>query len=448
MSSSKLQLQNNLTGMVEPFQPLEKGYVRMYVCGITPYDLPHLGHGRCYVSFDVLYRLLNFFGYSVTYCRNFTDIDDKIIAKAITEFGDPQEYARVTARYIPAFHAAMNALGCLSPDHEPQVTENIDEIISFVQKLVDLQHAYVVDGDVYFSIDSFREYGKLSRQRPEDLRAGKRVELNDKKRDPLDFALWKSEAEGTFFKSPWGYGRPGWHIECSALARRYLGDQIDLHGGGRDLIFPHHENEIAQTESLTKSQFARFWCHNGFVQINREKMSKSLGNFFTLDELFQKFDPMLLRYYFVAHHYAAPLEFSFDDVSSLSKSYQRLVRVLQNVKYDQVTREQVQNNEIGARMLAFLCDDLNTPGMFGVVFENLDKIANDPQNAAIVAKLLKGVCGLDLKPLEEKAIELTPEIERLIVEREEAREQKDWTRADAIRDKLRALGYVVRDTRL
>ncbi len=322
-----LKITNTLSGKKESFVPLKAPEVKMYVCGVTPYDYAHLGHGRVYVIFDVLYRLLTFSGYKVTYCRNFTDIDDKLLNRAKKELGDRLAYERLATKFIDAFHDDMNALNCLPPTYEPRVTEHITEIIEFIDGLVKKEKAYIVNGDVYFSIEQFPNYAQLSKHKLKDLRAGARVEVQEKKKDPLDFALWKSELEETFWKSPWGWGRPGWHIECSTLARLYLGEQIDLHAGGMDLIFPHHDNEIAQTEALIGKPFVKYWMHNAFVRIDKEKMSKSLGNFFTLQEVFKKFDPIVIRYLYLTHHYRSPLDFSFDDLEAAHKTYQKLARI-------------------------------------------------------------------------------------------------------------------------
>jgi cysteinyl-tRNA synthetase len=441
-----LVITNTLTGKKEVFKSMHNDAVRLYVCGITPYDAAHVGHGRVYVTFDVLYRLLTFLGYTVTYCRNFTDIDDKLLSKSEKEFGTPQRYKEIADRYIQSYTEDMRALGCLPPSVEPRVTENIPEIITFIQGLIDAGKAYESDGDVYFSIAQFPAYGALAKHKLEDLRAGARVEVNDKKRDPLDVALWKSEKEGTFWKSPWGYGRPGWHIECSALAAKFLGKQIDIHAGGLDLIFPHHENEIAQSEALFNVPFSAYWMHNGFVRVNAEKMSKSLGNFFTLRQVFEQFDPMVVRYYILSHHYKAPLEFSFDDLEAVQKSYKRLCKVFESVpSSDNLLPAQEMQSPVVKKMVAFLCDDLNTPGMFGVLFEHLTELQQDPAQLTLVKSFIVQVLGLNLIPLPEKVIERTPEIEQLLKEREEARVAKDWKRADEIRDRLQAIGFVVQD---
>ncbi|MCX5921769.1 MAG: cysteine--tRNA ligase [Candidatus Dependentiae bacterium] len=440
-----LKITNTLTGKKELFTPLEGNNVRLYVCGITPYDYAHVGHGRVYVIFDVLYRLLNFLNYNVKYCRNFTDIDDKLLSKAVKETGNEQDYKDVAQRYITTFTHDMAQLNCTVPTYEPRVTDSIPAIIKFIKGLVDNGTAYVVDGDVYFHIPAFPAYGMLSKQKLDELVVGARVEANDKKKNPLDFALWKSEEEGQFWQSPWGWGRPGWHIECSALAAHYLGKHIDIHAGGMDLIFTHHENEIAQSEGLFGAPFARYWMHNAFVRINKEKMSKSLGNFFTLRDVFTKFDPMVVRFYYLNHYYRSPLDFSFDDIEAVQKSYQKLCRVLQEYTAQDVDAATVHESVIVKKMLVFLCDDLNTPGMLGVVFENLGELQRTAHEACSVKAFLQNVLGLSLQPLPVEEAIVTPEIKQLLAERETARVAKDWTRADVIRDQLKALGFEVQD---
>lgn len=444
-----LYLTNSLTGKKEEFKPIEASRVLMYVCGVTPYDHAHVGHGRCYITFDVLFRLLKFLDYQVVYCRNFTDIDDKILNKAEKEFGDRQRYKDITARYISSYHADMQKLNCLPPTYEPRVTETIDSIIEFIAGLVDQGKAYAVEGDVYFRINTFPEYGKLSKHKLEDLRAGERVEVNSKKEDPLDFVLWKSEKEGTFWKSPWGYGRPGWHIECSAMASKYLAPHIDIHAGGLDLMFPHHENEIAQSEALQGAPFARYWVHNGFVQVNKEKMSKSLGNFFMLQDVFKEFDPMVVRYYILTHQYRTPLDFSFDDMKATQKSYERLCRIFESVEpCKPFSHEMAKNTPIIQAMLTFLCDDFNTPGMFGVLFEKLPEIQSNPALMAKVKAFLIDILGLRMEPLAQAVIEITPEVLALIDERLKARAEKNWARADEIRDQLQSMGIDLKDRKL
>ncbi len=434
-----------MSAVKELLNPIEPGKVRMYVCGITPYDYSHVGHGRSAVSFDFVYRLLKFLGYNVTYCRNFTDIDDKLINRAQREFGDGLKYHEVAKKFMKAYHEDMHQLHCVAPTYEPLVTQTIPEIIAFVQGLIDAGKAYWVDGDVYFRIDTALDYGKLSKQKLDELRAGARVEINDKKEDPLDFALWKGEVEGTFFKSPWGWGRPGWHIECSAMAAKFLGEHLDIHGGGADLIFPHHENEIAQSEGLFGEPFVRYWLHNAFVRINKEKMSKSLGNFFTLRDVFQQVHPTLLRFYFLNHHYRSPLDFAFEDIESLHKSYQRLCRAFERVQATPMTSAEFEKVSVGKKIMEFVLDDFNTVGMWGVIFEVLSDLEKDTYQAGALKYLLQEVLGLPLQMLPEKTVEITPEIAHLLQEREEARAAKDWKKADKIRDQLLALGVSVQD---
>lgn len=461
-------LTNTLTGTKQTFIPRIPGQVSMYVCGITPYDDSHVGHARVYVSFDVLYRLLRYCGYHVTYCRNFTDVDDKIIRKSEQEFGNQAHAADIAQRYIKNYHADMLKLNCTAPAYEPCVTQHIPEIITFIQGLIDKDVAYEIDGDVYFAIQQFPAYGALSKHKLEDLRAGARVQVNEKKRDPLDFALWKHEPDGLSWPSPWGPGRPGWHIECSALAEKYLGMNIDIHAGGLDLVFPHHENEKAQSEALHNVPLVNYWLHNGFVRINEEKMSKSLGNFFTLRDVFKHSHPMVVRYYILTHHYRAPLEFSFEGLQSAEKSYRKLCRLFANVTADtNITYESQKDVAPVQDMLKFLCDDLNTPGMFGVLYGELNSLhqvtgaTNNGVNSAghdslsstlpdsLQARAIKGflieVLGLTLEQLPETETAVTAEMTQLLADREHARANKDWTRADIIRDQLNALGYQVQD---
>jgi len=441
---------NTLTGKKEQFASQNPQAVSMYVCGITPYDYAHIGHGRVYVTFDVLFRLLTFLGYKVSYCRNFTDIDDKIIARAQKELNDEHKFLEIPKKYIAAYTQDMDRLNCLQPNYQPCVTDHMSEIIDFIQGLVDAGKAYVADGDVYFSIKQFAEYGKLSKRNLDDLQVGARVEVNPKKKNPLDFVLWKGESEGgVAWDSPWGKGRPGWHIECSALAKRYFGNTIDIHAGGLDLIFPHHENEIAQSEGLHKKQFANYWMHNGFVQVNKEKMSKSLDNFFTLRDVFTQFDPMVVRFYLLSHHYKAPLDFSFDDIVACQKSYQKLCRVFDDANCDvNQNPSQIMQSEIVNKMLNFLGDDLNTPGMWGVVFENISIINQDATQRCQIKAFIHQVIGLPVAPLPEKEQVMTPEIQQLLQEREQARAAKDWEKSDTIRDKLVQLGWNIQDKKI
>ena len=455
-----LKVTNTLTGKKEIFESIGKNKVKMYVCGITPYDAAHIGHGRVAVVFDVFYRLLKFLDYDVAYCRNYTDIDDKLLKKADQELGDSLRYKEIAEKYIKMFEVDVDELNCLRPTFEPRVTDNMSEIIKFIDDLVHSGAAYVSGGDVYFSVKSFSGYGTLSKHNLDDLQSGARVEVSEVKMDPLDFALWKRSSEGTFWESPWGWGRPGWHIECSVLANKFLGDQIDIHGGGMDLIFPHHENEIAQSEAHNKKPFVNYWIHNAFVVIDKEKMSKSMGNFFTLRQVFEQFEPRLIRYYILKHYYRAPLDFSFDEIESSKKSFNKIANtfcdpdISKSCKSDigslceKETLAQVQESKVASQMLNFLLDDLNTSGMFGVLFENLSDLKNNPQELCAVKTVLTDILGLTLEPLAEKEVQIAPEIQKLIDDRAQARLDKNWALADQIRDQLAVLGVEVQDKKL
>jgi len=444
--SKDMILTNTLTGTKEIFTPRTSGRVLMYVCGVTPYDDAHIGHGRCYVTFDVLYRLLKALGYDVTYARNFTDIDDKLLNRAEKELGDRMRYHEIAERYMQSFSQDMQLLNCLTPDAQPCATAMIDQMLELIQQLIAKKHAYVVGGDVYFSVRSFKDYGKLSKRNLEDLVAGARVDINEKKQDPLDFALWKSEPNGTFWKSPWGYGRPGWHIECSAMARTLLAPHIDIHGGGMDLIFPHHENEIAQSEGVDGPNFANYWVHNAFVRINQEKMSKSLGNFFTLKQVFEQFNPMVVRFYYLNHNYTNPLEFSLDGLTAAQKTYTKLCRLLSCADEKISEIKDILSSSVANKMLDFVCDDLNNAGALGVLFESTDVLSNNKHECACVRWLMQNIFGLTLAPLPiREQVAMTPEIQALIEQREQARKSKDWTTADALREQLKHLGVEVQD---
>lgn len=426
-------------------QPLpQRKKLLLYVCGVTPYDHAHLGHGRCYVTFDLLFRLLTFLGYEVTYTRNFTDIDDKLINRAEKELNDPTQYLMLANKYIESFHEDMKALNCRSPHYEPRVTQTIPQIISFIEGLIALNKAYVTTvGDVYYDISSFPSYGKLSQRSLDDLQAGARVSVRSDKKSPLDFALWKATDTEPGWDSPWGLGRPGWHIECSAMAKEYLGQTIDIHGGGMDLIFPHHENEIAQSEGLHEKPFSLCWMHNAFVRVNKEKMSKSLGNFLTLKDACKTADPMVLRYYYLIHHYRNPLDFSPEDIAASAKSYQKLCQAFEGIEPASRTEILASDDERIIDLIAALCDDLNVAKFMGLVFEGLSTMG--PNEKALVKGLFNEVLGLDLMPEEKPDIVITPEIQELINQREEARNNHDWATADALRDRLQELGVEVQD---
>lgn len=444
---------NSLTREKEPLQPLEPGRLRMYVCGITVYDYCHIGHARMLVVFDMVARYLRHQGYELTYVRNITDIDDKIIKRA-AENGESID--SLTARFIAAMQEDLEALGTIAPDHEPRATRHIGAIIAMIERLIDNGHAYAADnGDVYYDVSSFPEYGRLSGKRLEDLRAGARVEVDEAKQDPLDFVLWKAAKPGEpAWDSPWGKGRPGWHIECSAMSTAVLGEHFDIHGGGMDLKFPHHENEIAQSCGATGKPFVNLWMHNGFVQVDDEKMSKSLGNFFTIRDVLAHYQPELVRYFLLASHYRSPLNYSDAQLDAARAALERLYLTLRDVP----PANKPVDNEFADRFHAAMRDDFNTPVAFAALFD-LAREANrlkvdDPQRAAgLSASLLElgGVLGL----LQQKPEDFlragrgngpdAEEIEALIAKREAARKNRDFAEADRIRDELAARGIQLED---
>jgi cysteinyl-tRNA synthetase len=443
----KLFLTNTLSHTKKAFVPLDPCRVLLYVCGITPYSASHLGHARCYTTFDVLYRLLTMLGYTVSYCRNITDIDDKLLRKAEHELGNQFLYRQIAKKYMRAFEHDMDQLNCLKPTIEPSVTDNIDAIIDFIQALIDKGHAYRAGNNVYFSVRTYKDYGKLSRQKLHELHSGVRVDSSQEKKDPLDFALWKSEPENMFWQSPWGWGRPGWHIECSALAFRYLGPSIDIHAGGLDLSFPHHENEIAQSEARFNVPFARYWLHNGLVSVDKQKMSKSLGNVLTIASIIEQYDPMVLRFYLLSHHYRSPIDFSLENLAAAQKTYRRLCTFFDDTEIpknydcqDFITIPLVE------QMLTVLCDDLNSQGMFGILFESLDTIGEAQR--PIVKHFLKEIVGLSLIKWDEKKATITPEIQSLIEQRDQARARKDWKKADQLRLQLENIGVKIHDHKI
>lgn len=363
-----LHIHNSLTGKKELFIPIEPGKIRMYVCGMTVYDYCHLGHARVMVVFDAVVRYLRALGYQVTYVRNITDIDDKIIKRAAENH---EGIDALTARFIDAMHEDERALGALPPDIEPRATDSIPEIISLTQTLINKSYAYVAaNGDVYYDVSRFEHYGELSGKRLEDLRAGSRVEVDEAKDDPLDFVLWKAAKPGEpSWNSPWGPGRPGWHIECSAMSGHCLGDHFDIHGGGMDLKFPHHENEIAQSEGATGHKFVNVWMHNGFVQVNEEKMSKSLGNFFTVREVLKHYTPEIVRYFIIGSHYRGPLTYSTENLDNAKAALERFYMALRSLPSEQEAGIKGQETEYEQRFSAAMDDDFNTPGALAVMFD-------------------------------------------------------------------------------
>ncbi len=491
-----IRLHNTLTQKVEPFEPLVPGKASLYVCGITTYDLAHAGHGRTYTTFDVLARHLRARGFQVTVVRNVTDVDDRILARAKERGEDP---LALSARVSDACDAQLRALGVRDPDHEPKVSTHIREIIALVESLIAKGHAYVAPGargqDVYFAVRSFPQYGKLSHRNLDDLQAGARVEVGETKRDPMDFALWKGETEWGW-ESPWGKGRPGWHIECSAMAEKYLGPHFDIHCGGMDLIFPHHENEIAQSEAAYGPPLARYWVHAGFLNVDKEKMSKSLGNFVTIADCLERNDPEALRYFFLGTHYHGPLSFDAEKREDGRVSFpgvdeaERRVEYLYNTREALVTAAQGAEAAVGnvlqgqakivdgapARVLSALDNDLNTPQALAVIAE-LAKAANEivvqigklkgnkaaqdsaRQLAARAVESLDGCCapmGLMQataavfaartrgRRLKARGLDAAV-IDAKVKERAEARAAKDFARADAVRKELGAMGVEVLD---
>src|ERR1043166_1137919 len=355
-----LKIFNTLSGQKEEFVPLTPGEVKMYVCGVTVYDSSHVGHARSFLTFDMIYRYLRFAGYNVEFVRNFTDVDDKIIKRANDE---KVTCKAITDRYIEEFHSDSEALGLLRPGYEPRATEHIAEIIALIQRLEEKGFAYQVDGDVFYAVEKFAGYGKLSRKNIDELESGARVEVDERKRSPLDFALWKSSKPGEpVWESPWGPGRPGWHVECSAMSTKYLGQPFDIHGGGRDLIFPHHENEIAQSEAAGGMPLARYWIHNGFLNINQEKMSKSLGNVYTISEVLKHRDAAALRIYFLGSHYRSPMDFSLQGLEEAARGIDRIYETIDRAERAEAAK--VKSDADGQLLDAFrqeMDEDFNTP---------------------------------------------------------------------------------------
>ncbi|AFS69241.1 cysteine--tRNA ligase [Exiguobacterium antarcticum] len=455
-----IQLYNSMTGKKEPFKPLEEGKVKMYVCGPTVYNYIHIGNARPAIVFDTVRRYFTYRGYEVKYVSNFTDVDDKIIRTA-NELGE--DYHELTKRFIDAYHADTGALNVQKADIHPLVTETMDDIIAFIEVLVEKGNAYASSGDVYFRTRSFENYGQLSQQSIDELRSGARIEVGEKKEDPLDFVLWKAAKPGEpAWTSPWGEGRPGWHIECSAMAKKYLGDTIDIHAGGQDLKFPHHENEIAQSEACNSQKFANYWMHNGFLNIENEKMSKSLGNFLTVHEAIQAVDPMVLRFFMLSVQYRHPINYSRELIDQAANGLTRIRESVANVEHRlTMTANLGTSNEkwlkrieaIKQHFVTSMDDDFNTANAVTDLFD-LSKEANlylgEDQVATEVLERflavfdeLSTVLGVTLTV--DKGL-LDEEVEQLIRDRDTARKDRDFARADAIRDQLRDQGILLEDT--
>ena len=475
-----LRIYNTMSGEKETFVPLVPGKVGMYVCGVTVYDFCHIGHARANVVFDVIYRYLRYAGFDVTYVRNYTDIDDKIIKRANEEGTD---YRTVADRYIEAFDEDMDRLGLRKPTKEPKATEHMDGIISIISSLIERGHAYESEGDVYYAVATFPDYLKLSKRNLEEMQAGARVEVGEKKRNPMDFALWKGSKPGEpWWESPWGKGRPGWHIECSAMSMKFLGETFDIHGGGKDLVFPHHENEIAQSEAANGKPFVRYWMHNGFVNINSEKMSKSLGNFFTIREVLDQFDPEVIRFFILAAHYRSPIDYSDQNLreaeAGLERIYSCLAAAREALNATGAGALPASSGEFGEKLASFdqrfreaMDDDFNTALAIGHLFD-LVRSANrfmaeqggvSAEGRTLIAtfqdtvRRAGDVLGLFLlepsawlgsrAEARMKGMDITPEeIEALLAERTEARKAKNFARSDEIRDYLLARDIQILDS--
>lgn len=478
-----LKIYNTMTRRKENFIPLQEGQVGIYACGVTVYDFSHIGHARAMVVFDVVQRYLRFCGYRVVFVRNYTDIDDKIINRANEE---GVTYSDIAERFIKEFDCDMAALGVEQPTHTPRATDHIPDMIAMIQTLLLKGIAYEIDGDVYFSVERFPEYGKLSGKCLDDLMAGARVDVDQRKRNPLDFALWKkSKPNEPFWESPWGKGRPGWHIECSVMSQKYLGETFDIHGGGMDLVFPHHENEIAQSEAATGKPFARYWMHNGFVNINQEKMSKSLKNFLTIREVLAHYHPEAVRLFLLSNHYRSPVDFSDHNLMEATVGLDRLYGLQRDIRtvptdmrpasaYDELEQKAIHELEaFSARFKDAMDDDFNTAAAIGrlhALTRTLNGLVDRckketsrtlpaaiTEQAAAVFKEAGSVLGLfgdDPDDYFNRRRETAArkrgisqdEIERLIAERAQARKDKNWARADQIREELATKGILLKDT--
>lgn len=457
-----MKIYNTLTRKKEEFVPIDKDEIKIYVCGPTVYNFFHIGNARPFVVFDTLRKYLEYSGNNVKFVQNFTDVDDKIINKAREEGVSAGE---VSEKYIEEYYKDAAALNVKKATVHPKVTENMDAIISFVKDLIDLGYAYEVDGDVYYSTRAFKEYGKLSGQNIEDLESGARIEVGEKKKDPLDFALWKARKtdDEIAWESPWGMGRPGWHIECSTMSKRYLGDTIDIHAGGQDLTFPHHENEIAQSEAHSGKQFANYWMHNGYITIDNEKMSKSKGNFFTVRDILKSYDGEVMRFFLLSGHYRNPINFSDTLMEQAKNGLARMQNAKSNLKHLISTCQGTMTEEEKAALegydkyrqefIAAMEDDLNTADAISAVFELVTAINTAVKDGATkefaeksleILMELATVLGLLQQDPEEAAVD--DDVQALVDERQEARKAKNFARADEIRDLLKERGITLKDT--
>ena len=475
-----MKLYNTMTNKIEEFKTIEENKVKMYVCGPTVYNYIHLGNARPIVVFDTLARYFKYKGMEVNYVQNFTDVDDKIINKSIEEGISASE---VSEKYIKCFFEDINRLNILESVKRPKVTENMEEIIEIIQKLIDNGFAYEKDGDVYFEVKKYKDYGKLSNQKIEELELGARIDVSEIKKNPMDFALWKKKKkEGEpFWESPWGQGRPGWHIECSAMAKKYLGDTFDIHGGGQDLVFPHHENEIAQSKCAYHGNFANYWLHNGFIQINGDKMSKSTGNFFLLREILEKFSGNAVRLFILSTHYRKPINFSFENMEDTKKALQNIVKSMNKFegiveKYKNEKTVEIKNLDFSQKIDEFdkkfedaMDEDMNTPQALATIFDQIRETnkfisVNKDELSKIYSEIEKSyeslkrkignVFGIEIemensaKEEDGENMELTKKlIELLIKLRSEARSEKNFKLSDEIRDELKVLGVEIKDNR-
>ena len=457
-----MQVYNTLTNRKEEFVPIEPGKVKMYVCGPTVYNFFHIGNARPFVVFDTLRRYFKFRGYEVKFVQNFTDVDDKIINRAKEEGITAPE---VSEKYIKEYFNDAEALNVLKADVHPKVSEHIPEIIEFVQTLIDKGYAYEADGDVYYSTRKFPEYGKLSGQNIDDLESGARIAIGEVKEDPLDFALWKARKEESeiAWESPWGMGRPGWHIECSTMAKKHLGDTIDIHGGGQDLTFPHHENEIAQSEACNGVPFAHYWMHNGYINVDGKKMSKSLNNFFTVRDIRENYSGDVIRFFLLSGHYRSPINFSDVLMEQSKQGYERIATAIETLEFlktngsDEAMADEAAKiaslDKHREKFIEVMDDDLNTADGIAAIFELVSEINLDVKDGASKSfaeealrriKELTDVLGLFGGEDEEEG--LGDDIQALIDERQAARKAKNWARADEIRDQLAAMGITLKDT--
>lgn len=458
-----MKIYNTLKRCKEEFVPVEPGVVRMYSCGPTVYNYFHIGNARPFIIFDTLRRYLEYSGYEVKFVQNFTDIDDKMIRNANEQGITVKELAE---QYINEYFTDAKGLGIKEATVHPRATENIDAIIDIVKTLIDKGYAYNANGDVYYSTKKFKEYGKLSHQPLEELESGARIDINEDKNDPMDFALWKKQKPGEpAWESPWGLGRPGWHIECSAMANKYLGKTIDIHSGGQDLIFPHHENEIAQSEAANCCNFANYWMHNGYINIDNKKMSKSLGNFFTVREIAEEFDYEVIRFFMLSAHYRSPINFSKELMEAAKSGLERVYNCLSNLEFlkenASCPERKAEENDVFSKLdelkkkyIDAMDDDLNTADAIAAIFEivsEINKNVNAESDSSLelinngynLIKELGGVLGLFQKDNGDVADE---EIENILEERKIARQNKDWAKSDELRDKLKNMGIIVKDT--